>query len=68
MNDDETQEMMQTAADVVARKLRQFLTPAALEGFDCDDVLTAAQEWLLEDDADVATLRQAIQKSNMLRH
>ena len=55
---------MHAAADDVERKLRQFLTVAVLDAFDCDDILQAGQEWLDEDDADVERLRKAIEEFN----
>ena len=50
---------MHAAADVVERKLRGVLTGAVLDAFDCDDILRAGEEWLEEDDPDIATLRKA---------
>ena len=64
MNDDEAHAAMHGAADVVERKLRQFLTAAVLDSFACDDILAAGQEWLDEDDADVERLRKASEDFN----
>ena len=64
MNDDEAHAAMHGAADVVERKLRQFLTGSVLDSFACDDILAAGQEWLDEDDADVERLRKASEDFN----